>query len=73
MARLRRVDCSGPGIERRGRGRGFQYLENGERIDDAEVLERIRELVIPPAWKDVWVCPYPMGHIQAVGRRSSTR
>jgi DNA topoisomerase I len=44
------------------------YLdENGERIDDAETLERVRELVIPPAWQDVWICPYPFGHIQAVG------
>ena len=68
MPRLRRSDCSGPGIARRGRGRGFEYLdEDGERIDDAETLERIRELVIPPAWRDVWICPYPFGHIQAVG------
>jgi DNA topoisomerase I len=68
MPRLRRVDCSGPGIVRRGRGRGFEYLdEDGERIDDPEALQRIRELVIPPAWKDVWICPYPEGHIQAVG------
>jgi DNA topoisomerase IB len=36
-------------------------------VDDPEVLGRIRELVIPPAWKDVWICPHPMGHIQAVG------
>ena len=68
MARLRRADISGPGIARRGRGRGFEYLdETGERIDDIETLERIRELAIPPAWKDVWICPYPNGHIQAVG------
>src|SRR5919201_3703693 len=68
MERLRRVDCSGPGIRRRRRGRGFEYLgEDGERIDDAEVLARIRELVIPPAWEDVWICPHPMGHIQATG------
>jgi DNA topoisomerase-1 len=73
VARLRRVDCSGPGIERRGRGRGFEYLENGERIDDAEILERVRELVIPPAWKDVWICPHPMGHIQAVGTDAAGR
>jgi DNA topoisomerase I len=74
MARLRRADCSGPGFRRRRRGRGFQYLdENGERIEDAEVLERIRELVIPPAWKDVWICPYPMGHIQAVGTDAAGR
>jgi DNA topoisomerase IB len=74
MPRLRRVDCSGPGILRLRRGRGFQYLdETGERIDDEEVLERIRELVIPPAWKDVWICPYPFGHIQAVGTDAAGR
>jgi DNA topoisomerase I len=68
MARLRRVDCAGPGITRRRRGRGFEYLdEDGGRIDDPEVLGRIAELAIPPAWKDVWVCPYPMGHLQATG------
>jgi len=74
MPRLRRVDCSAPGILRRRRGRGFEYLdETGERIEDEEVLERIRELVIPPAWKDVWVCPYPFGHIQAVGTDAAGR
>jgi DNA topoisomerase-1 len=67
-ARLRRVDCSGPGITRRRRGRGFEYLdEDGRRIDEPEVLDRIRELAIPPAWEEVWVCPYPMGHLQATG------
>jgi len=66
--RLRRSDCAGPGIRRRRHGRGFVYLDNeGERIDDPEVLQRIAELVIPPAWEDVWVCPYPGGHIQATG------
>jgi DNA topoisomerase IB len=74
MPRLRRSDCSGPGILRRGRGSGFEYLaEDGERIEDEEVLERIRELVIPPAWKDVWICPYPFGHIQAVGTDAAGR
>ncbi|MFL5826603.1 MAG: DNA topoisomerase IB [Thermoleophilaceae bacterium] len=68
MARLRRSDCSGPGISRRRRGRGFAfYDEDGEKIDDPEVLERIDELRIPPAWKNVWICPYPMGHLQATG------
>jgi len=68
MARLRRADCSGPGITRRKAGRGFAYYDNeGERVDEPEVLERIRELGIPPAWKDVWVCPYPNGHLQATG------
>ncbi|HEX5469061.1 MAG TPA: hypothetical protein VFW80_08440 [Gaiellaceae bacterium] len=74
MPRLRRVDCSGPGISRRGRGRGFEYLdEDGERIDDPETLDRIRELAIPPAWRDVWICPYSFGHIQAVGTDAAGR
>jgi DNA topoisomerase I len=74
MARLRRADVSSPGIARRRRGRGFEYFdENGERIDDIETLERIRELAIPPAWKDVWICPYPNGHIQAVGMDAAGR
>ncbi|MEA2475416.1 MAG: topoisomerase [Thermoleophilaceae bacterium] len=68
MARLRRVDCSAPGITRRRRGRGFEFLdEDGDRVDDPEVLTRINELAIPPAWQDVWVCPHPMGHLQATG------
>lgn len=66
--RLRRADCAGPGIRRRRRGRGFSYEdESGEAIGDEETLERIRSLVIPPAWKDVWICPDPLGHIQATG------
>ncbi len=40
---------------------------NGARVTDAATLERIKALVIPPAWTDVWICPHPMGHIQAVG------
>lgn len=64
----RKVDCSGPGIARRGRGRGFEYIdEHGRRIEDAETVARIRSLAIPPAWKNVWICSDPKGHIQAVG------
>ena len=66
--RLRRADCTGPGIARRRHGRGFRFLDaDGEPVDDDEVLRRIHELVIPPAWEDVWICPYPGGHIQATG------
>ena len=66
--RLRRSDCSGPGYRRQRRGRGFVYLdEDGGRLQDAEVLERIRALTIPPAWREVWICPDPSGHLQATG------
>jgi DNA topoisomerase-1 len=66
--RLKKVDCTGPGLRRVRRGRGFSILDaDGERVDDAEVLTRVNELVIPPAWQDVWICPYPGGHIQATG------
>jgi DNA topoisomerase IB len=68
MARLRRADCSAPGFRRVKRGRGFSYLdEEGNPIDEAEVIERLRTLGIPPAWKDVWICPWERGHIQATG------
>jgi DNA topoisomerase-1 len=66
--RLRRSDPSGPGLSRRRCGKGFMYLdEHGERLTDAEVVARIASLVIPPAWKDVWISPDPFGHIQATG------
>ena len=66
--RLRRSDPAVPGIRRRRHGRGFSYVdETGERVAEEVVLERIAELVIPPAWRDVWICPYPGGHIQATG------
>jgi DNA topoisomerase IB len=66
--RLRRSDTSGPGIRRIKRGKGFAYLNpDDSKVDDAEVLGRIHELVIPPAWTDVWISPYPGGHIQATG------
>ena len=68
MPRLRRANCAGPGIRRVGRGRGFSYHEeDGTLIEDSETLDRIRELAIPPAWKEVWICPQPNGHIQATG------
>jgi DNA topoisomerase IB len=68
MARLRRSDCADPGIIRRRRGKGFEYVdENGERVEDEDVISRIRALAIPPAWEEVWICTDPMGHIQATG------
>ncbi|MET1008633.1 MAG: DNA topoisomerase IB [Gaiellaceae bacterium] len=73
MARLRRADSSGPGLARRGRGRGFEYLDESGAHVDAATAERIRELAIPPAWADVWICPEPNGHIQAVGTDAAGR
>jgi DNA topoisomerase-1 len=68
IPRLRRSDCAAPGISRRRRGRGFEYLDpDGNRIDDPEAIDRITELVIPPAWRDVWICSHPRGHLQATG------
>ena len=69
-----RSDCSGPGISRRRRGKGFEYRDDeGNRITDPEDLARIRELGIPPAWEDVWVCPNPRGHLQATGTDAAGR
>jgi DNA topoisomerase I len=66
--RLKRADCAGPGIQRIRRGRGFSFRDcDGTPIEDEETLERIRQLAIPPAWKEVWICPDPFGHIQATG------
>ncbi|MFY1693545.1 DNA topoisomerase IB [Plantactinospora sp. WMMB782] len=66
--RLRRSDLSAPGYGRRRHGRGVVFLDTrGQPIRDRDELTRLRELVIPPAWKDVWICPHPAGHIQAVG------
>ena len=71
---VQEVDCNGPGIRRRRAGRGFTYLdEDGERVDDEEVVERIRSLAIPPAWQDVWICSDPSGHIQATGTDAKGR
>ena len=68
MSRLRRADPSLPGFTRRRAGKGFVYYdETGRRIADLDVLERIKALVIPPAWETVWICPWPNGHLQAVG------
>ena len=66
--RLRRSVLSKPGIVRKRRGKGFAYYQpDGTPLSDPETLQRIKDLVIPPAWKNVWISPYPNGHIQAVG------
>src|ERR1700756_845074 len=66
--RLRRSDCSGPGLRRVRRGRGFVYVDHhGARVTDEALLERLRKLAIPPAWREVWICPDPPGHLPATG------
>ncbi|WP_151524493.1 DNA topoisomerase IB [Serinicoccus kebangsaanensis] len=73
MPRLRTVSPSSPGWTRRRSGRGFTYLDaSGERLG-AEDVARVKALVIPPAWEDVWICPHPRGHIQAVGTDDAGR
>ncbi len=67
MPRLRTVSPAQPGLTRRRQGRGFVYLDGDVRVADPVVVARIRDLVIPPAWRDVWICRHPNGHIQAVG------
>lgn len=72
--RLRHSTVGGPGLRRIRRGRGFSYLDDtGATVSDPETLRRIEALVIPPAWKKVWICPYPNGHIQAVGTDAAGR
>jgi DNA topoisomerase-1 len=74
VPRLRRSDCSQPGVSRRRRGRGFEYrCEGGRLIRDRHELERIRSLAIPPAWTEVWICADPLGHLQATGMDSAGR
>jgi DNA topoisomerase IB len=72
--KLARSDLTAAGIQRRRCGRGFRYLGPGaEPVRDPETLARIKALVIPPAWEDVWICADPDGHIQAVGTDSADR
>lgn len=73
-AGLRYVSDATPGIRRRKSGHGFRYvLPDGSRLVDPSVLKRVRALAVPPAWKDVWLCPRANGHLQATGRDSKGR
>ncbi|MCW3148057.1 DNA topoisomerase IB [Stutzerimonas stutzeri] len=71
---LRYVDDSQPGIRRkRQRGKFAYYTPQGERITDEIQIRRINQLAIPPAYRDVWICPDPRGHLQATGRDARGR
>jgi len=73
-AHLRYVTDGRPGITRRRAGKGFRYFTpEGKPLRHRATLARIRALVIPPAWKDVWICPLANGHLQATGRDAKGR
>jgi DNA topoisomerase I len=72
--RLRHSTDERPGISRRRSGKGFAYRDpDGRPVRDRETLDRIRSLAIPPAWTDVWICPFSNGHLQATGRDARGR
>lgn len=73
-AGLRYVSDDKPGITREKAGDGFRYVDkDGKAIDDEATLARIKALVIPPAWTDVWICASANGHLQATGRDAKKR
>jgi DNA topoisomerase I len=73
-AGLRYVSDDRPGIRRKKAGTGFAYTRaDGSRLAEPDVLKRIKALAVPPAWTDVWICPFADGHIQATGRDAKGR
>ena len=73
-AGLRYVSDRQPGITRRRAGKGFSFrAANGKRIKDKSKIKRLKALAIPPAWTEVWICPDPLGHLQATGRDARGR
>jgi DNA topoisomerase I len=74
QAGLRHVADDAPGIMRTRAGSGFRYIDAaGKPVRDEATLARIRSLAIPPAWTDVWICPWDNGHLQATGRDAKGR
>src|SRR5690349_14050616 len=62
------VSCNDEGITRIKSGTGFKYIFRNKTIKDKSEIQRIRSLVLPPAWTDVWICSIPNGHLQATGK-----
>jgi DNA topoisomerase-1 len=74
LAHLRYVTDQKPGIRRKRWGRSFRYFDpEGKPVHDEKTLARIKSLAIPPAWREVWICPLPYGHLQATGRDAKGR
>lgn len=68
-AGLRYIADISLGIRRLKKGKNFNYVHpDGKKVKEEATLKRIRSLVIPPAWSDVWICPHPRGHLQATGK-----
>src|SRR6476660_818484 len=68
------VSDQDPGLSRRKSGDGFRYLDpRGRAVRDAATLQRVRALAIPPAYREVWICPRANGHLQATGRDARGR
>jgi DNA topoisomerase-1 len=73
-ADLRYVSDEEPGVRRVRSGKGFRYVgPDGQPVRDPDTLRRIRSLALPPAWRDVWICTRPDGHLQATGRDARGR
>ena len=73
MPRLRRTSPDQPGWTRARRGKGFSYLDADGAALSPEQVQRCKDLVIPPAWRDVWITPFENGHLQAVGTDDAGR
>src|ERR1043166_1432215 len=73
IAKLIYVSDKEPGISRIKKGKGFLYTYNDADVTDEGQLQRIKKLVIPPAWENVWICYYENGHLQATGYDSKNR
>jgi len=74
VAGLRYFPDTKAGLSRVKSGKGFRYVDaHGEPVRDEKTLARIKAIVIPPAWTDVWICPSPNGHLQATGRDAKGR
>ena len=73
-AGLRYANCGAPGMTRQRRGKGFIYVDaRGRQVRDRKTLARIRALVLPPAWTEVWIATDPRAHLQATGRDAAGR
>ena len=71
---LKYVSDNRPGVRRKKVGTGFAYTRaDGSKLSEKDVLKRIKALAVPPAWTDVWICPFTDGHIQATGRDAKGR